>query len=999
MKKKPRAQEPFSIVGIGASAGGLEALQELFDALPADTGMAFVVVMHQLAGSKSLLRELLAVHTPMPVLEVSKRLTARPNHVYVSVPSTRLGIAQGKLESVAIEDGVGMPIDAFFRSLAHDRKELAIAIVLSGTGTDGTLGVQEIKNASGIVMAQEPRSVKFSGMPESAIATRLVDFVLRPAQMPKELVAYARTPFHGLDAHDSTEAPAEGSAAVQRVLTLLRGRTGNDFSHYKTNSIRRRIERRMHVVHASSLEEYARLVQSQPRESELLFRELLIGVTSFFRDPLAFESVRERLGEVLPTKARDHAFRVWVAGCSTGEEAYSLGIVLLEQIERMKLKLDVQIFATDLNPAAVEHARRALYPQSIVGEVGPERIERYFTVEDRGYRVRKTLRDKVVFAVQNIITDPPFTRLDLLACRNVLIYFDAEVQQRLIRAFHYALSPSGILWLGPSETIGSAHDLFEVQSKKWKVFDRKEAPRGRLFAASQGQSGQSRALEPMETPATQRALTGAFATRSIEQALLAELLPACVVVGPRGEMLHVHGRTGTYLEPSEGPQGTPNVFNMAREGLQVELSSVLREAATQPGWSVREGVRIESHGAPVYVTLRARKVAVFAGFRDVTLLAFETLPSPPGTKEGVAKAASGKGATHLAHLEAELRAVRESHHRTTQDLEATNDELKSANEELQSTNEELQSANEEMETSKEEMQSLNEELNTLNAELQSKLESLARVNDDMRNLLNATDIATLFLDGNLNIKRYTDQAQRLIRLIPSDVGRPIGDLVSTLRYPGLVRDAEKVLKTLVYKELEIQSESGKWYLTRMLPYRTADNVIDGLVITFVDITSGKQLRELEQGLVDALASSATCVYGQGEDLRFKWVFGSLYGHDKAAVLGKTDAALLPPEEALKVVTLKRRALAARAPQRGQVTLCIAGKTKTYDLHMHVARPQGGEAELICVSTELDALRGLPREVSEPVQDSLEPKKPPARPGAKTSNQKKPRAARARGKKK
>jgi two-component system, chemotaxis family, CheB/CheR fusion protein len=840
---------PFPVVGIGASAGGLEALETFFAHVVPDCGIAFVVVTHQHPGHTSLLPELLRKSTRMRVEVAADGVAIEPNCLYMSPSEGYLAILNGTLHLMEPDEPglLRLPIDYFFRSLAEDQKEKAIGIVLSGTGTDGTLGLKAIKGAAGMTMAQAPESAKYAGMPSSAIATGLVDYVLPTEQIPAQLSAYAQGLYLAVA---GSGAPDDGPLPepMQKINVLLRAQTGHDFSAYKPNTIRRRIERRINVHQLKGPQQYLRFLQENPHELDLLFRELLIGVTNFFRDSGAFEALaKTALPHLLAARPAGATVRVWAPGCSTGEEAYSLAIVLQEQMNRAKRQFPVQIFATDLDHQAVEAARAGRYPGGIARDVRPQRLERFFVKEQEGYRIKKEIRELVIFAVQNVLKDPPFTKIDLLVCRNLLIYLQPEAQERVLSLFHYALNAGGLLFLGASESVGGMGDHFAVLDKKWKVFTRKEPV------------GAAALVVPFPTGLPQRepAVAGAGLADArtlkqqlpalLEKALLNRYAPACVIVNERGDILYVHGRTGDYLEPAAG-QPRWNILDMAREGLRIDLAAALRRAAAQNAPVVHEGVRVRTNGDVIVIRLAVTKLSEPESIRGLLLVAFQTEPAG-GKRRPIrppARRAAKTPPARVLVLEHELQYAKETLQSTVEELETSNEELKSTNEELQSTNEEFQSANEELETSKEEMQSLNEELQTVNAQLQAKVDDLARTSDDMQNLLNSTEVATIFLDRDFHIKRFTPQATKLVNLIPSDVGRPIGDLASNLCYGELQADAAEVLRTLVFKEREAQTKDGGWRQVRILPYRTTDNVIDGLVMTFVNINRSKQAEQAAQ---------------------------------------------------------------------------------------------------------------------------------------------------------
>jgi len=858
---KSESVTPFPIVGIGASAGGLEALDAFVRNLPADTGMAFVVVTHQHPDHTSLLPELLSRETNLPVVTAEDGITLRPNHIYVSTPGGTLAILNGRLHRMKLEnlESPRLPINYFFRSLAEDQRERAVCIILSGTGSDGTLGLKAIKSVSGMAMVQEPVSAKYAGMPSSAIATGLVDYVLPPEAMPFQLVTYVKGPYL-LEAAVAVEKPIITAEPMQKIFVLMKSRTGHDFSSYKSSTLRRRIERRMDVHRITDPNVYVRYLQENPQEIDFLFKELLISVTNFFRDPEAWETLGgEPLNALLKSRPDHHTLRVWVPGCATGEEVYTMAIILRESINRADRQIDVQIFGTDLDSDAIESARSGRFPDGIAAEVSGERLQRYFVREDSSYRIRNEIREMAIFASQNVIRDPPFTKLDIISCRNLLIYLNGDLQKKLLPIFHYALRPGGILLLGPSETIGGFSDLFEVVDKHWKIFRRKEGDSpGRILPDIPAQSvvAVSEAPVAASVPATSKVKQ---IPAIIERLLVARFVPASVVVSDKGDIVFVHGRTGSYLEPSEG-QPSNNIIEMAREGLRIELAAAIRQASLSGNDVLRENIRVKTNGSFEDVHLSVTRLNEPETARGLLLVTFRTAPpTPSGLRRKKSTRKSEEDPNRIVRLEQELQFTRESLHTAFEELETSNEELKSANEELQSTNEELQSINEELETSKEEMQSLNEELTTVNTELQSKVEDLSQANNDMQNLLNSTDVATIFMDRNLSVKRYTDQARRLINLIPSDIGRPIGDLATNLKFANLAGTCEEVLRTLSFSETEVVTADGHWYLMRIMPYRTSENVIDGLVLTFVNIDRLKQLEsngskatQFFEGIVDTI---------------------------------------------------------------------------------------------------------------------------------------------------
>ncbi len=880
----------FPIVGIGASAGGLEAFEQFFRACPADTGMAFVLVPHLDPGHESLLAEILQRSTAMQVLEALDQIAVEPNHVYVIPPNREMAILNGVLQLSVPElvRGQRMPIDGFLRSIAEDQAERAIGIILSGTATDGTLGLRAILGSGGVCMVQEPSTAKYDGMPSSAINAGYATHVLPAEQMPTMLLEVTRQSVYRQ--RMAPVAPEKVQSGINQILLQLRNATGHDFSLYKKSTIGRRIQRRMaqHAIEDEAV--YAHFLKGNPTETQLLFRELLINVTSFFRDPEAFVALKDTiLPALLKGKPAGYDFRVWVAGCATGEEAYSIAIVLRElQDEILALhdqELHIQIYATDLDEDAIAVARTGRYPPNIAQDVTPERIRRFFIKDDAGYKVKKDVRDMVVFAAQNVIKDPPFTKLDLLSCRNLMIYLETELQNRLIPNFHYALRPGGVLFVSTSESITSRPDLFTAIDRKWKFYrvshalgaPHLKANVDMAWATSPGTTGtrgiSSTAAGPTAEVTTGKAVTsraGNVAALSTS-ALLQNYAPASVATDSRGNILYVHGDTGRYLRPAPGPM-SDNVVEMAREGLQLDLRLAINSAAAAAGPTLNKEVSVKTNGG--FSTVRFSVRALPSGHRGEPLLlvSFEDVaelgklsgkpadqaagkPAAAKPARGKSSAAASAEAARIEELERELAYSKENLQATSEEQQASNEELKSTNEELQSTNEELQSSNEELETSKEELQSLNEETITVNSELNAKIEQLTGMQNDMKNLMDSIGTGTLFLDHHMVIRRYTPAAVKLYRLIAGDVGRPLGDITSNIEGENLLAELQSVLDTLIPVEREVRSTDGAWYLARIQPYRTLDNVIEGVVLTFTPVTDFKLASEAAQRATAELATT------------------------------------------------------------------------------------------------------------------------------------------------
>ncbi|MDD5307810.1 MAG: chemotaxis protein CheB [Deltaproteobacteria bacterium] len=830
-------QGSFPVVGIGASAGGLEALEQFLRHVPDRSGLAFVIVQHLDPTHKGMMAELLQRSTPMKVLQVKDRMKVEPGRVYVIPPNKDLSILHGVLHLLApvAPRGLRLPIDFFFRSLADDQQFRSVGVILSGMGSDGTLGLRAVKEQAGAVFVQAPASAKFDAMPRSAVDAGLADVVAPVEELPSRIIAYlAHAP---LAAGSELVLAGKTQSAIEKICVLLRNQTGHDFSQYKRSTVYRRIERRMGLHQIDGIAGYVRYLQESPQETTLLFKELLIGVTRFFRDPAAWEHMQKKaIPELLSERSPGGLVRAWVPGCSTGEEAYSLAIVLKEALAhaRPARGFSLQIFATDIDKDAIDRARQGGYPSNITGDVSAERLRRFFVQEERGYRVGQEIRETVIFATQNVIMDPPFTKIDILSCRNLLIYLAPELQKKLLPLFHYSLNPGGILFLGSAETIGAATDLFAPTGGKTRTYRR-------LDACSR--------TEPVEFPASFHSRPFAVEMKAAakapaknlqalaDQLLLERYSPAAVLTNEQGDILYISGRTGNYLEPAAG-KANWNIHAMAREGLRHELGGAFHEALRASRTVARTGVKLEGSGAAQAVDVTIEPLHEPEALRGMVMVVFADVAAPPVARP---TGRTRQAPAAAARMEQELRQAREELQITREEMQTSQEELKSANEEMQSTNEELQSTNEELTTSKEEMQSMNEELQTLNHELQAKVDELSRTNDDMRNLLDSTDIATLFLDDALNVRRFTAQMTKIVKLIPGDVNRPITDLASDLVYPELAADARAVLQTLVFKETQVRTVDGRWFSVRIMPYRTLGNRIDGVVITFVDITAAKTL--------------------------------------------------------------------------------------------------------------------------------------------------------------
>ena len=858
-----RPADSVPVVGVGASAGALEAFKTLLQVIPPDTGIAFVLIPHLDPSHHSLMAEHLGRWTSMPVIEAQDAMRVEPNHVYVIPPNKYIRLADHGLflDQPVKQRGIRMPIDHFFYSLAEVERERAVCIILSGTGSDGTLGLKEVKAAGGLVMVQDPRTAEYDGMPRSAINTGLADFVLAIEDMPNALIRFARQPYLANRAAPEEHEAAEAST-FRSLLELLRAQTDHDFRCYKKGTLIRRIHRRMGLAQIDNVADYLQRLRADPQEVERLVKDLLIGVTHFFRDSEGWAQLEELVVERLVAE-RDigDPIRVWVSGCATGEEAYSLAILFFEAFERLSKRCALQIFATDLDRDSIALARAGFYPANIAAEVSSARLSRYFTEESGSYRVNKRVRDSCIFAVQNVIADPPFSNLDLICCRNLLIYLEPGVQQKILEVFRYALKEGGFLYLGPSESLGKVTKGFRTISKKWRIYRR--------------QNGGPPAYPPfpirlpraIEEKGISRDLSRAGNVELARRILLERYAPASVLVNHKYEVQYFHGPLDNYLViPSGRP--THELLPMAREGLASKLRIALHRAV-QGKRSVQSLARnVKRNGSSTDVRITVDPVALpnsepmlLVSFQDAKSEGItEASPSPQGEEAPSAKTPADPAM--IAQLQFELQSVREELQSTIEELETANEELKVSNEEAMSMNEEFQSTNEELETSREELQSLNEELTTVNAQLEEKIAELEGINNDLNNLLASTDIATIFLDTQLRIRRFTPAACEVLKVIDSDVGRPISDLAPRVNDAALIDDARQVLARLASIEKEVHDDGGKWFLRRIVPYRTAENRIEGVVVTFADVTrlkdTAKQLerRERQQAAVAQVSGEA-----------------------------------------------------------------------------------------------------------------------------------------------
>ncbi len=843
------AEHSFPIVGVGASAGGLEALTRLIGALPPQPGVAMVVVQHLDPHYQSQLSTILQSQSPIPVVEAVHGARVQPDHVYVIQPNTNVALADGILSVTPRPDDrrPHYPVDHFLRSLAAVQGRRSVGVILSGTGSDGTLGLSEIKAAGGVTFAQDERTAQHGAMPQSAIASGAVDLVLPPEEIASRLAGLPAHPY--LKLPEGAEREEDGSEEFHRVIQALHATSGVDFSQYRDTTIKRRTARRMLLRGFRSPAEYAKYLERDPLEAEALYRDVLINVTSFFREPEAFEDLkRDVFPEILRSKQDSQPIRIWVPGCSTGQEPYSLAIVLLEFLESMKASADIQIFATDLgDPATLDRARNGVYPESIESEVSGERLRRYFTKEDRTYRIDKRVRDACVFARQNITVDPPFSRVDLVSCRNVLIYMSTAMQDRLLPVFHFALNQPGFLMLGHAETVGPFADLFELVSRRHKIYRRKQSGRrpqltfmGEDWLAGLVTRPVGRAGHPPDFPS------------EADRLVLGHYAPPSVLVNADFDVLQFRGRTARFLEAPPG-QPTTNVLRLARGGFATELRAALAEAKAARTPVVREHLHVSDAGREIEFTLRVLPITV-AQSQDLCLLVlFETLDWPAWSAAVPLEGDSATGDRDVVWLRQELASSKHYLQSILDAQEAANQELRAAHEEVLSSNEELQSTNEELETTKEELQSTNEELTTVNEQFENRNRELDALADELSNFIGSADVPMVTVGRNLTVRRVTPAARRAFNVLPSDVGRSIEHIKFALDIDSVGEVVESVLATMQPWERELLDRTGRWWVLRVQPFLTADKRIDGATLVAVDIDSVKRNHELSEARDYALA--------------------------------------------------------------------------------------------------------------------------------------------------
>ncbi|MBN6152244.1 PAS domain-containing protein [Xanthomonas sp. AmX2] len=901
----------FPVVGIGASAGGLAAVSTLLSNLPADNGMAFVVILHLSPKHESSADQLLQRATRMPVVQVTEPRKIERNHVYVISPSVDLLMNDGSLivQQAERPRGRHTAIDTFFRTLSLAHRDRAVGVVLSGTGSDGSVGIASLKEYGGVTLAQSPDDSEYEDMPRNAIASGFVDFVLPTAEMPQKLmqlwlnarqiVLPAKGEIDEPTMATKVQASRSDEETLRDILSMLGVRTGHDFHHYKRATVLRRIERRLQVNLLKDIASYRDFLAANEAETGALLSDMLISVTNFFRDREAFEALERDIVPSLMERGRDSgAVRVWTPGCATGEEPYSIAMLLCDEAARMESPPPVQVFATDIDERALARARAGLYPDSIVTDVPPARLREYFGREHHQYRVKKHVRDRVLFALHNVLRDPPFSRVDLICCRNLLIYLDRDIQARLLQMFHFALNPGGYLFLGSSESADAASALFEPVDKKSRIFRARAQSRSLLTPSLPLRAGQPASALPLPS-----ARARGFSFAEVHQRVLEHYAPPSVIVAQDYSIVHMSSEVGRFMKFAGG-EPSYNLLSVVDPALRLELRSALFQAVhTKRSVEARQ-VRLERNGMRSYLNMVVRPFRDPDADADFMLVFFDEVDDTLSPKQATQDASPAKDAV-LLRLEEELQATRDRLQTTIEQSETSTEELKASNEELQAINEELRSATEELETSKEELQSLNEELTTVNYELKTKVDEAAEVNDDLRNFIASTEIATIFVDAELRIKRYTPHAEGIFSIIPADVGRRLLDITHRLDYPELAADAQAAFSSLQVREREVRAIDGRSYIARVLPYRTQENRIDGAVLTFVDVTS---LRRAEQQARE-LGPSAGMPPGDGGELGVVAVdadgaircwsagAGQILGYDADAMLGTPFAQLYPPSQA------------------------------------------------------------------------------------------------------
>jgi two-component system CheB/CheR fusion protein len=898
---------PFFVIGIGASAGGLAAISRFLDAMPPDNGMAFVIVVHLSPEHESELANILQRRTQMPVLQVTETVAIEPNHVYIIPPKNNLMMNDGHLQLMAAErpNSQHGEIDLFLRALAEVHRERAVGIILSGAGADGAVGISRIKEQGGFAIAQSLDDAEYESMPRSAIDTGLIDIVLPAAEMPQRLIALAanarqiRLP-EAVHAAARKEAGGaeDAETALQEIMKLLRQATGHDFRYYKRATVLRRIERRLQIHGLPHVVAYQAYIEEHPEETGALLQDMLISVTNFFRDRAAFEALeRDVMPAIFANTAANEQIRCWSVACATGEEAYSIAMLLAEQNAHLPRQRPVQVFASDIDERAIGFARHGLYPESVVADVAPARLRQYFTRSGQQYRISDKIRQTILFSMHNILRDPPFSRLHLVCCRNLLIYLERDVQKKVLEVLHYALQPGGYLFLGSAETAEIAGNLFVPVDKKHRIYRATQArissypqvPQPTLaLAAMPAKSGRNRAERRKVSP------------EELHRRFVEDFMPPSILIDGNGDIVYVTSPAGRFLHYPHG-ELSKNILALVRPELRLELSAALFQARQSHEEIDTSWVRMQKEGATVPIRMVVRPGRESSDLKGTTLVVFEEASDDAGE---VKIPETPKDHAAVAHLERELSQTKEELQSVIEQYETALEDSKASNEELQAMNEELRSATEEMETSKEELQSINEELNTVNAELKMKVEETSKANDDLENFVAATEIATIFIDRGMRIKRYTKPAAGLFNLIPTDIDRPLLDITNRLEYPRLRQHIEQVFEKLQPVEREVRGTEGQWYIARLLPYRTAEHHIDGVVLTFIDISWRKAVEERlyrseqQMRLIAACTQDYAITTMDMDGVVTSWNTGAqkLFGYAEPEIIGQSGAVLYTPED-------------------------------------------------------------------------------------------------------
>lgn len=931
-KKSNKQNQEFLVVGIGASAGGIQALERFFEHTPSDSNLAYVVILHLSPEHESNLPAMLQRKTSMPVIQVQERTKVEPNQVYVIPPAKHLVMEDGHIDLAEPDQQKGrrVPIDLFFRTLAEAYKPHAIGILLSGTGTDGTIGIRRIKEKGGIAIAQDPMEAEYDAMIRSVITAGLIDFILPVAEIPEKLIALRDTTEKIQIWPDGDQMPDEhDEKALRGVLASLRARTNHDFSNYKRSTVLRRVARRLQVNNLQEISQYQHFIRENPGEAQELLKDMLISVTNFFRDNDAYETLRQRvLPQVFAKKQMGEHIRVWVSGCATGEEAYSLAILLLEYAETIDYPPNIQIFATDIDEEGITEARDGVFPESIELDVTPERLRRYFHKEDSHYRVRKEVREAVLFASHNVLRDPPFSKIDVVSCRNLLIYLNRETQERVLEIFHFALRSNGYLFLGASESAENLPDLYTAVEKKHRVYKRRTLATPSKFLPEMPVSGRWDTKIPVTVSADKKV----FSYNELHHAMLEQYAPPSVLINKEYDIVHLSENVGRYLRFTGG-EPTRNLLKVVHPDLRLDLRTVLFAASQgQQGAEVRN-ICVKFGADTVIVNIIVRRIEPAEAARSFMLVIFEDVPLSQNEPETQTQSGSSQSEIEVVvrQLDEELLRTKDQLRATIEQYETSTEELKASNEELQAINEELRSTTEELETSKEELQSVNEELTTVNYELKDKVDEISRFNSDLQNLLASTDIGTIFLDRNLHIRRFTPRVQDLFNVILADVDRPFTHLTHRLEYQNLAEDAEEVVQKLSRIEREIRTTDGRWYIARLLPYRTLDDKIDGVVMTFMEITERKVAEALVKGseerwraVVESMEEYAIFVISANGFIN-TWSSGAekIFGYSENEAIGMHCENLFTPEDR-----------AAQAPQYEMETALSQGKANDERWHLH-----------------------------------------------------------------